>query len=144
MTKRKRGAPRGNRNAFKHGFYSAAFKDSERRLLSRLSPADLSSEIDLIRIANFRLLQALGRSPAPLDVDRQLAILRAVTLSTQSITALLRAEQWMALIPGDSLELPALDEGERGADGNPASPDSTCLDLPSGRIDESSRPQSEI
>ena len=36
MTKRKRGAPRGNRNALKHGFYSAAFKEQERRLLARL------------------------------------------------------------------------------------------------------------
>ncbi len=97
MTKRKRGAPKGNRNALKHGLYSAAFKEQERRLLARLPVADLSAEIDLIRVANYRLLQALNQSSAPLDVDAQLSIVRAVNLSTRSITSLLRAQGLLAL-----------------------------------------------
>lgn len=36
---KKRGAPKGNRNALKHGFYSTAFSQAEKRLLAAL-PAD--------------------------------------------------------------------------------------------------------
>lgn len=121
MSTKKRGAPRGNHNALKHGFYSAAFKEHERRLLARQSSVDLASEIDLIRIANFRLMQALTQSSAPLEVDRQLAILRAVTLSTYTMTALLRAQQWMSFVATEPVELPALVTGEPAQEKDPAS-----------------------
>ena len=42
---RNSGAPLGNHNAYKHGFYSAAFKAAERRLLSQIPAADLTAEI---------------------------------------------------------------------------------------------------
>jgi hypothetical protein len=98
MTKRKRGAPHGNHNALKHGFYSAAFKEHERRALSQLSPTDLSSEVDAVRIALYRFLEALTHSPVPLDVHTQLSALRAVNLSAQSITGLIHAEALLALL----------------------------------------------
>ena len=92
MSHKPRGAPHGNRNAWKHGFYSAGFKENERRLLKDLPASDLTSEIDLIRIANLRFLEALSASHAPLDVNTQLAALRAVNLSAQSIASLVRAQ----------------------------------------------------
>ena len=133
MTKRKRGAPRGNRNALKHGLYSAAFQQHERSLLTRLSPADLSNEVDLIRIANYRLLQSLRDAPAPLDVDMQLAILRAVTLSTHSITSLLRTEGLMR-IANDSQQS-SLNAGASPEAAPLGSGDSVCLPLPSSAMD---------
>ncbi len=144
MPPKKRGAPHGNRNALKHGFYSAAFRQQERRLLARLSPTDLSSEIDLIRIANFRLLEALSQSPAPLDVDQQLAIVRAVNLSTQSITALLRTGYLMSIVAVDSPDLPALSAGDQTDEANPASTTAQALPLPSGEIEDNPLPQSEV
>ncbi len=101
MPHKKRGAPRGNRNALKHGFYSAAFKDRERRLLSHPSAAELSTEIELLRVANYRFVQALTASADPLDVKTQLAALRAVNLSILSIRRLLHARALLALLSGD-------------------------------------------
>ena len=133
MTKRKRGAPRGNRNALKHGFYSAAFQQHERLLLTRLAPADLSNEVDLIRIANYRLLQSLRDAPAPLDVDMQLAILRAVTLSTHSINSLLRTEALMRVV--NDAQPPSLNAGAPPEAAPLAPGDSACLPLPSSAMD---------
>ena len=101
MKTKTRGAPRGNRNALKHGFYSSVFKENERRVLNHIPFTDLSGEIELIRVANFRFLQALNLSQEPLDVETQLAAIRAVNLSAQSITNLIRAQALAALTAGD-------------------------------------------
>ena len=116
MTSKKRGAPRGNHNAFKHGFYSSAFKEQERRLLAQLSPADLSAEVDLLRIAMFRFVQALNASTSPLDAEAQLSALRALTLGTHSIARLLRTERWMSTFTEPTPELHRLGprSGETG------------------------------
>ncbi len=98
MTTRKRGAPKGNHNALKHGFYSAAFKERERHLLSQVSIGDLVGEIDAIRVASYRFLAALNATSAPLDVDLQLAALRAVNLSAQSINSLLRSQTLLSFV----------------------------------------------
>ncbi len=101
MSKRKPGAQPGNHNALKHGFYSSAFTQHERRLLTQLPNIDLAGEIELIRIANRRFLHALQEDGLPLDVDSQLAALRAVNLSAQSITGLLRAQALLSLTASD-------------------------------------------
>jgi hypothetical protein len=93
MTKRRRGAPRGNHNALKHGFYSAAFKQAERQLLLRLPATDLSPELELVRVHLLRFLDALKDSSVQLNVQTRLAALRAVNLSVQSILALVRARE---------------------------------------------------
>ena len=89
---RKSGAPLGNHNAYKHGFYSAAFKAAEKRLLSEMPPEDLTAEIQLIRVTSLRFLEAINAAAQPLDFDTQLAALRALNLSARSITSLLRAQ----------------------------------------------------
>ncbi len=101
MSKRKPGAQPGNHNALKHGFYSSAFTQHERRLLTQLPNIDLAGEIELVRIANRRFLQSLQEDGLPLDVDTQLAALRAVNLSAQSITSLLRAQALLSLAASD-------------------------------------------
>ncbi|MGE5071898.1 MAG: hypothetical protein ACM3MF_00585 [Anaerolineae bacterium] len=93
MSKRSRGGQSGNRNAVKHGLYSATFKEHERRLLSQL-PAGraLGNEIDAIRVVLRRYLAALSAAPDSDDLETQLAALRAVNRSAQSISSLLRAQ----------------------------------------------------
>ena len=89
--KKKRGAQPGNINAFTHGFYSSVFKAKERLLLSQLPTTDLAGEIELIRVTNYRFLEALNATHGPLDFETQLSALRAVNLSAHSIATLLRA-----------------------------------------------------
>jgi hypothetical protein len=95
------GAQLGNHNALKHGFYSAIFKENERRLLAQVPLTDLSTEIELIRITNRRFLEALAASKGDLDFDTQLTALRAVNLSAHSIASLLRAHSLSSLHSGD-------------------------------------------
>ena len=90
--KTKRGAQPGNDNAYKHGFYSASYKADEARLLDESQASDLSAEIELIRVMNMRYLESLKASSEPLDAETQLSALRAVTLSVQAITGLLRLQ----------------------------------------------------
>jgi hypothetical protein len=90
--KGKRGAPLGNHNAYKHGFYSAGFKAAEKRLLSEVPTADLSAEIQLIRVTSLRFLQAMNAASQPLDFATQLSAPRALNLSAHSITSLLRVQ----------------------------------------------------
>jgi hypothetical protein len=89
---RKRGAQPHNSNAMKHGFYSVLFKDRERRLLDQMHPADLSAEIELIRITSVRFLEALSQSKQPGDYEANLTALRLVNLSAQSIAMLMRIQ----------------------------------------------------
>ena len=103
--KNKRGAQLGNDNAVKHGFYSAAFKDEEARLLDESQSADLTAEIELIRVMNMRYLESLKNSAEPLDPETQLSALRAVTLSAQAIIGLLRIQKLRAAADKDMDEI---------------------------------------
>jgi hypothetical protein len=89
--KRRGGQPK-NQNALKHGFYSTLFKDRERYLLEQMQPADLSAEIELIRVTSARFLESLAASRDPGDFEANLTALRLVNLSAQSIAMLLRVQ----------------------------------------------------
>jgi hypothetical protein len=89
---RSRGGQPGNNNALKHGFYSTLFKDRERTLLEQMQPADLSAEIELIRVTSARFLESLAASKEPGDFEANLTALRLVNLSAQSIAMLLRVQ----------------------------------------------------
>jgi hypothetical protein len=103
--KKNRGAQPGNDNAFQHGFYSAAFKDTEARLLDESSDIDLTAEIELIRVMNMRFLESLKSADQPLDPETQLSALRAVTLSAQAITGLIRIQNLRASADKDMDEI---------------------------------------
>jgi hypothetical protein len=54
--KRKPGAPAGNTNALKHGFYSRRFRTQEAEDLSNLDPcASIEPEIQMIRVLTSRM-----------------------------------------------------------------------------------------
>lgn len=108
--KRKRGAPPGNQNAFRHGFYSALFRRKELTNLEENSGLDLVDEIGLMRIANARLLESLNESKEERDIQTELAILRAICLGAMSINRLVRTRLILeagARVTAASLPFPA-------------------------------------
>jgi hypothetical protein len=94
--KRKRGAPLGNLNAFKHGFYSGRFSPAERRSLDEQASPDLVDEIALVRVAVSRFLASLEMDDAPRDLQSELAILRTINLGALSINGLVRTRLMLA------------------------------------------------
>lgn len=59
--RRKAGAQTGNKNAEKHGFYSASLSDHAKKILRRaaaVDPAELKQEIALLRARIATLLEA--------------------------------------------------------------------------------------
>jgi len=89
---KRRGGQPGNNNAYKHGFYTALFQQHERQLLDNLPAADLSAEIELIRVTSARFIESLMASRGTLDYESNLTALRLVNLSAQSIATLLRVQ----------------------------------------------------
>ena len=104
--KRKRGAQLGNRNAFKHGFYSAQFQQAERERLGRIQGADLSNEIELIRVELLRYLAAEAQADGQIDYETRLQALRAVSLAAESITRLMRTQLLLNSTQPDSDDSP--------------------------------------
>ena len=85
-----RGGQRGNRNAFKHGFYSKYFNAFESKALSEIPLTDMSGEIGLMRVNVDRFMEAFTSSLTNLDYDEKLAGLRAITLAVGRIVSLER------------------------------------------------------
>jgi hypothetical protein len=103
--KKKPGAKPGNKNALKHGIYSAAFKAAEVRFLDTMPKVDLLAEVDLIRVMKSRFLESAQASPEPLDPQTQLSALRVVCLSAQAITSLLRLQSLRGVKDKESDEI---------------------------------------
>ena len=59
------GAPKGNTNALKHGFYSRSFRATEQTGLTEFDPASLQNEIELMRVFILRTAE-LGEQAATL------------------------------------------------------------------------------
>jgi hypothetical protein len=103
--KKKRGAQPANKNALKHGIYSAAYKAGVARLLEKMPVMDFSPEIDLIRILNARFLESVRSDSQHPGPDAQLSALRAVSLSLHAITGLLRLQALVAVNHKESDEI---------------------------------------
>jgi hypothetical protein len=65
--KKKRGAPIGNQNARKHGFYSKILTPEQNRLLSCASIPGLDAEIALLRMQIRSLIQDNPMNIAPVQ-----------------------------------------------------------------------------
>jgi len=88
--KRKPGGQPGNQNALKHGYYSRLFKGREDEIFSALSLEEIQEEIELTRINNRRILQAMSDDP-DITYDQVLAGVRAISMGTALIASLNRA-----------------------------------------------------
>jgi hypothetical protein len=88
--KRRRGAPLGNANAFKHGFYSTRTPLDGQALRQRLSTG-LQTEIEMVDNAILNLLGSL-EAESPPTWKQALDQLRAITLAVTAKTSLLRIQ----------------------------------------------------
>jgi len=70
-TQRNRGAPKGNQNAKKHGFYSQVLSESEKVQLEQASGIEgLDEEIAILRV---KLRQLIDQHPDRLDLHLEAA-----------------------------------------------------------------------
>jgi RNA polymerase-binding transcription factor DksA len=89
--KRNRGGQLGNHNAFKHGFYSELYKRTEKEKLSQLQNADLTGEIELLRIQLNRYLESESTQDQ-LDYETRLQALRTVSLAVECLNRMIRTQ----------------------------------------------------
>ncbi len=87
--KRHRGAPHGNTNALKHGFYSRRIRKRDLDGLDSTDVKGLVEEIALIRIFTRRLLESVHPDIDPFELA---FILRALCLASSTITRLVRTQ----------------------------------------------------
>jgi hypothetical protein len=93
--KKKRGAPPGNTNALKHGYYSPRFGPASRRHPQNIDPTGVADQIDLLRVYIFHIKEL---SEQINNVRDQAGLLHALTLAMASLIRLLRLQR---ILPGD-------------------------------------------
>ena len=95
--KRKRGAPKGNTNALKHGFYSKQLRTMRadgplpEEITDRMG---LSDEIAMLRLYTRRLIR-MGAEIE--DLDTAISLLRVLCLASTTLTRLLRTQALFSL-----------------------------------------------
>jgi hypothetical protein len=101
---RKRGAPNGNRNAVKHGFYSRAFTTQEIDDIDEEKPLNLTDEINLVRIFMRRVITSFDNSNA--TQQDLLDTFRAICVGNMTLTRLIRIQLLPAMEKhlGNSIE----------------------------------------
>ena len=88
---RKKGAQPGNKNALKHGFYSAYFRPAEKRDFSRFDDETLQSEINLVRAVLRRLTRGVAHKMDKLGED-DIGIARLLLDTTKTLATLKRTQ----------------------------------------------------
>lgn len=99
-TGKKPGGQPGNKNAMRHGFYAKRFTADESKRLDEQDPADVQSEIALIRVCIDRLTQEMDfKIVSVVDMqgnvtrdDHYLKQLNTLGLMTQSLSTLARTQ----------------------------------------------------
>jgi hypothetical protein len=86
-TPRRRGAPLGNSNGFKHGLYSKRVKKRDPSADDAIVLKSLADEIALIRVFTQRLIDNLDPSASASELTD---ILRILCFSSTTITRILR------------------------------------------------------
>jgi hypothetical protein len=92
MTAR-RGAPAGNKNALKHGYYSRDFPKTDLKDLEAVDIKGLIEEISLIRL-HLRNLTAQAQN-AP-TLAEYLDVLRVINLLTSNLNRLVKTQVFLA------------------------------------------------
>jgi hypothetical protein len=85
-------APKNNKNAFKHGFYSKHFTKTENRELQK-TRLDLLDEIGLLRVYLARISATLSNKRSLSEDD--LKMLNTATLITTSVATLMRSQSFL-------------------------------------------------
>jgi len=90
QTKRKRGAPKGNTNALKHGFYSRRFNESEALELNDLK-SGLIDEIALLRVLIRRVFEKVDEIDD--DVENWARMLNTLSIASTRLASLLKTQK---------------------------------------------------
>jgi hypothetical protein len=91
---RKRGAPLGNTNALKHGFYSRKFKKREAADLQAALGEGLTDEIKLTRVLIRRVFEFLSDS-SDLPLEDAISGLTAISSANAKLASMLRTQQML-------------------------------------------------
>ena len=86
---RPRGAPKGNLNALKHGFYTRRIKKSHLTGVETTDASGLIEEIALIRVFTRRLLESIGPEADAYDLAE---FLRTLCLASSTITRVVKTQ----------------------------------------------------
>ena len=87
----KGGAPRGNKNALKHGFYSHTFSRKEIKRLDNDVEGEFRDEEEYLRVLIARTAES--SKTTQLTHAENLATLRAVSLASETILSIHRARK---------------------------------------------------
>ena len=87
--KRPRGAPRGNVNALKHGFYSRRLKQHDLEGVDSADVKGLIEEIALIRVFTRRLIESVSPDMDPFELA---FVLRALCMASSTITRVVKTQ----------------------------------------------------
>lgn len=101
--KNHRGAPKGNKNARKHGFYSHTFTEEEHRQWKSATSGRLYPEIKLFKVLIARtasLLKPLGENSAP-SFQESLSMLSTVTLAVARLNSFYRTNEKLDSVDSD-------------------------------------------
>jgi hypothetical protein len=89
----KRGAPKGNNNALKHGFYSRKIPVTDLAGLDQTLSTNLEDEIEVMRIFMRRVVE-LGSKTS--DLEKTINLLRILTFASMGINRLVRTQITLA------------------------------------------------
>lgn len=96
LSPRKRGAPRGNKNALKHGFYARSFTNQEIADIADRKPLSVTDEINLVRIYMRRLIANFDSTSA--TQQDLLDTFRALCLGNLTLARLIRLHLLPAML----------------------------------------------
>jgi hypothetical protein len=85
----RRGAPPGNLNALKHGFYSRGFRSMDINDLDSMLTVGLESEINMLRVSTRRLLELSQENG---DVDTGIKLLSVLGMTATRLANLMRSQ----------------------------------------------------
>ena len=122
FARRRRGAPRGNQNALKHGFYSQQFKPADLKDLEKCQNIDLSDEIAMLRVQLRRVIEASGQAQ---NLTEAAFTLRVLCLATLSINRLVRTQFTLGSQGNEVMDALAQALEEIGHELNAANPNLT-------------------
>jgi hypothetical protein len=91
---RKRGAPKGNFNALKHGIYSERFRSGELDALVEIPKGNIQNEIAILRVMTRRVAAMMEEGASPEDV---LNFYNLVGMMCMRISTLLRTEKLLEI-----------------------------------------------
>ena len=86
----KRGAPFGNTNALRHGFYAQAYRSGELADLDAMLDEGLQDEITMLRVATRRVIEFMADFQEPKEA---VATLGALGLAATRLSTLLRTQK---------------------------------------------------